>query len=642
MSDSITSFTAFTGEKLNYEWPYVTVPDFHVRGERALGEAYLEMVAFSPLVSHEASHDWALYSANNDGWLGGNNGSQGIASEIYLIDELTGHAEADSETSLMAPIWQTTPKPYDPSLVNYNVLSEPMYNSLFQAMVQVEHTTMSAVYRDGHVARKYFDPVEHDAHHNHHVEHLGGEHLGTAETQVSSEHGAHNEGGISGHDEDHSSIILSHASDTDAAGMHENHGDSEASANEDHGDHAMHATSEETEMPAVSAMDHSSHTMSDETQMPSTSAMDHLEHDIHTMSNVTEMPTPSSLNHTDHTFMAMQFISEETAMPYETTTDRGDHTTMPTEATMNEMGHSGLRNLESEHSHASSNHGASQVTASPGKMWAFTRPHTLVMAPVYDSFDQENRSITGFIHGILGWEFYLTELLPPGISGIIVVLQNSCGEKFTFELEGPHAEFIGDGDLHDQSYDDLYEDVNLASTTSGINNPEDVDQCFYSIRIYPSKRFQATFKSDDTEKFVALFAIVFSALALFFFVFVLFVQRRQSKVMGVANRTTAIISNLFPEAVRERIMEQAQAQAKGTTNHTGEDEEANRNLKNLLLSPSSHVSKDLKSSNFESDNLVDGIKVLHDAPIADLYPECSVFFADIVGMSGRVSPQYTL
>ena len=539
----------------------------------------------------------------------------------------------------MAPIWQTTPKPYDPSLVNYNVLSEPMYSSLFQAMLQVEHLAMSAVYRDGHVARTYFDPVDHDAHHSHHAEHLE-----TTSEQGAAENGTHNEEGVSGHGEDHNSMTVLHVSDTDAASMHENHGDPEASATVDHGDHVI---SEETEMPTMSDMDPSGHTMpdetevpttvSDETEMPTSNNMNHSDHasmETHGMSKETEIPNASTVNHTDHASMAMHSISPETTVP--TTMDHGDHTSMPTEATMSEMDHSGHRNLESEHSHAT--HGDSHQAASPDKMWAFTRPHSLVMAPVFDSFDQENRSITGFIHGILAWEFYLTELLPPGISGIVVVLQNSCGEKFTFELEGAHAEFIGDGDLHDQSYDDLYKDVDLASTTGKAGEPETVDQCFYSMRVYPSKRFQAAFESDDTEKFVALFAIVFSALALFFFVFVLFVQRRQTEVMGIATRTTAIISNLFPEAVRERIMEQAQAKAKakGVQKSTEEDEEANHNLKKLLQSPSSHLSNDLKSNNFGSDTFVDGIKVLHDAPIADLYPECSVFFADIVGTSGRV------
>ena len=593
MSDSITSFATFTSENLNYSWPYITVPDFDRRGERALKEAYLEMVAFSPLVSHEDRHEWALYSANNHGWLGGNSASHGIASEIYRLDDSTGQPEVDSTRQFMAPMWQTTPKPHDPSLVNFNVLSEPMYDGIFRTMREFNHMAWTAVYQDDHIARTFFDPVQHDEHHNHHAEHLG---MGTR-------HEEGEEGQSSGHGEDHSDVTSSHAVDPESDMQGDNH-DSTSSSNMDHMNHEE---------------DHSSmtsHEMSlSETAMPSETAMnveDHSSVSSHNMSLVGETVVPSEMDvHGDeHSSMSPQAISPETPVPSETVMHGDDH--------------SGHRDLANENSH--SVHDNSHQASSSGELWAFTRPHSVVMAPVYDSFSQENRSLSGIIHGILAWEFYLTDLLPPAISGILVVLQNSCDQKFTFVLEGAHAEFIGDGDLHDPSYDDLYQDIDLASSFVGEEDPESFDQCFYSMRVYPSKKFQATFESSDTEKFIALFMVVFSMLALFFLVFVIFVQRRQRKVMGVATRTTAILSNLFPEEVRDRIMEQAEAQAKGETEGMGEDDEANLNLKNLLQKSNTFpfFTANGTTNDHGGGNFTGGIHVLSDAPIADLYPHCTV------------------
>ena len=73
-------------------------------------------------------------------------------------------------------------------------------------------------------------------------------------------------------------------------------------------------------------------------------------------------------------------------------------------------------------------------------------PHSALMTPVYDSFDPDTRSLAGLVHGLLAWDTYLTVLLPPGVNGIITVLTNSCGQIFTFQINGPEAIFVGDGE----------------------------------------------------------------------------------------------------------------------------------------------------------------------------------------------------
>ena len=86
-------------------------------------------------------------------------------------------------------------------------------------------------------------------------------------------------------------------------------------------------------------------------------------------------------------------------------------------------------------------------------------PRSVLMTPVYDSFDLKNRSVAGVIHGSLSWKTYLADLLPPGVNGILVVLKNSCGQSFTFRIDGPVATFISEGDLHDEKYDDIAEEI---------------------------------------------------------------------------------------------------------------------------------------------------------------------------------------
>ena len=278
----------------------------------------------------------------------------------------------------------------------------------------------------------------------------------------------------------------------------------------------------------------------------------------------------------------------------------------------------------------------------------FEVPHSVLMAPVYDNFNVTTRKLAGIIHGILPWDRYLTELLPVGTDGIICVLQNSCGQVFTFEINGPYANFLGEGDLHDPQYDDMAVEVDFGSGFLGEIETKTYRQCFYSLIVYPSEDFQEIYTSSgqETVKFMVLLAGIFAILGLFFIIFVVFVERRQKKVMGIATRTTAIISSLFPDNVRQRLLKQAEKQAtkeaKMINNREG-SEGGDDNLQDILheaggsgkVAFNSATSKSFGSTAaFATATAASsGITIYDDAPIADLYSACTVIFADLVGFT---------
>jgi hypothetical protein len=66
-----------------------------------------------------------------------------------------------------------------------------------------------------------------------------------------------------------------------------------------------------------------------------------------------------------------------------------------------------------------------------------SRPHSLISEPVYASlFVDESTEIVGYVYTYFPWDHYMMNLLPDGVSGITVVLQNSCGQSFTYALDG--------------------------------------------------------------------------------------------------------------------------------------------------------------------------------------------------------------
>lgn len=90
------------------------------------------------------------------------------------------------------------------------------------------------------------------------------------------------------------------------------------------------------------------------------------------------------------------------------------------------------------------------------------------------------------------------------------------------------------------------------------------------------------------------------------FVFQSFVQSRNKKVENVAARSNAIVSSLFPSNVRDRLL-----------------------AENLEV----QVSKGKNRSKGDGTSGANDVAVYKSKPIADLFPETTVLFGDIVGFT---------
>jgi hypothetical protein len=80
----------------------------------------------------------------------------------------------------------------------------------------------------------------------------------------------------------------------------------------------------------------------------------------------------------------------------------------------------------------------------------FSLPHAFFVQPVFasitvDDHDHEDsvhemesmrNPIVGFLIAAFPWDRFLTNLLPAGSSSLRCVLANSCGQQFTYELNG--------------------------------------------------------------------------------------------------------------------------------------------------------------------------------------------------------------
>lgn len=82
-------------------------------------------------------------------------------------------------------------------------------------------------------------------------------------------------------------------------------------------------------------------------------------------------------------------------------------------------------------------------------------PHSFWGRAILERLDDPESDVVGIIITAIGWDRALLDLLPHGVEGIHVVLESTCGQVYTFELIGPGAVYMGEGDLHDPVFDGM-------------------------------------------------------------------------------------------------------------------------------------------------------------------------------------------
>lgn len=236
-------------------------------------------------------------------------------------------------------------------------------------------------------------------------------------------------------------------------------------------------------------------------------------------------------------------------------------------------------------------------------------PHSYLLQPLYDDLNL-NRTAIGFLSAFLRWGTFFENVLPEHERGVMIVLFGTCGRKFSYILNGYDAVFIGKGDLHDSEYDELSVDFEIVPFAKLEDTIGEQKHCQYSARIYPSDAWKERFYTQQPLQYAAAVTCCFIITAILFVIYDWLVQNRQKKVLDTAERSTAIVSNLFPSGVRETLMKEA----------IQED------------SQSRHLARGKTSGALSTSETIFG-----SSPIAELFPESTIMFADIAGFTAWCS-----
>jgi Adenylate and Guanylate cyclase catalytic domain len=240
-----------------------------------------------------------------------------------------------------------------------------------------------------------------------------------------------------------------------------------------------------------------------------------------------------------------------------------------------------------------------------------------------DDYQPAKHRIVGALASSIYWRILLRDTLPPNSDGIQVVFNNSCTKPFTYQVNGPDVKYVGVGDHHDKQYNAFAKNVSFSELGAFANRDSvysgarlESEYCPFSLHVYPSDKMRAAFVTNSPLVFsmVTFFIFLFTSL-----VFVLYdrgVERRQRMVVTSAERSSAIVSSLFPSTVRDRLYAIPE---KGTARLIPE-------------SAKGKLHRFIREETGASNSI--GTAGAHtDSPIAEMYPDTTVLFADIVGFT---------
>ena len=219
--------------------------------------------------------------------------------------------------------------------------------------------------------------------------------------------------------------------------------------------------------------------------------------------------------------------------------------------------------------------------------------------PLHDDFFGEP-NLVGLLHSYVSWDSYLVDILPAGDGPLEVSIENSCDQAFQFEIRGPEATYLKSGrHQHDGMHSDTmatfesFLDVFRVAPEDRVNG-----ECLYEMHVFATEEMKERFHTRNPLLFTATIAAVFVFTSLVFLLYDWTVKRNQAKIMSKALQTGEIVSSLFPEAVRDRLIQEKGKQESAQHTFINEDPAA-----------------------------------MAVRPVADLYPACTVGFADLVGFT---------
>jgi class 3 adenylate cyclase len=248
-------------------------------------------------------------------------------------------------------------------------------------------------------------------------------------------------------------------------------------------------------------------------------------------------------------------------------------------------------------------------------------PVSIIFFPVESPL---GNSVAGSLSLQLHWGNLLQRPVPRNGKLVTIVIESSCGQTHTYNVkeDGRKLQWVGSGDFHDRRYGNMvrqtsFDDfrfLRVATADKDLNGTSE-ESCDYKFAIYPTAALEDQYITSNPWIYAASAILILLFTATVFIGYDYMVRRRQAKIMALAKQTDTIVASLFPSNVRDRLYNHGRATDDSTPNS--------------MLTRSANY--------FLSNASGSQASVFGSAPIADLFPSCTVMFIDIANFTAWCS-----
>lgn len=156
------------------DFPFIVVPSFEVIGRSTRKLTKNDVVMWIPFVKEFQRKEWSMFTDTEIGWYNestmiiqtedshkNDTFSQDDEFRNYIWEEYPYVAEAPHghQTSIFAPLWESSPPPFSISSCNYNVLEDKDTNKTVYGILQSRDVTVGKVKLSmDDILKHFFDP----------------------------------------------------------------------------------------------------------------------------------------------------------------------------------------------------------------------------------------------------------------------------------------------------------------------------------------------------------------------------------------------------------------------------------------------------------------------------------------------------
>jgi hypothetical protein len=163
----------------------------------------------------------------------------------------------------------------------------------------------------------------------------------------------------------------------------------------------------------------------------------------------------------------------------------------------------------------------------------------------------------------------------------------------------------------------------FATFAYGDEGIMDGNTCSFTISVYPTLEMESAYKTNEPVMYALVVVAVFITTSLAFIFFDCVQQRRQQLLLNTARRQNQLVSSLFPAQIQNQLMEEYEKTEAMARQEKRQNKSGSAGLRSFLDDRSVHSSVQLDGGS--------GHMSKSSKPIADLFPETTIMFADIAG-----------